>query len=144
MKHALFTLALLFALALPASAQDETETPAPPTPTVEATAVVTEIPIPDDGDVIIVEPPSDGNEISINVVVFASIIITSVLAGGGILAVLYRIMDRREAQDAVEKFYEAASPEQQAFIRDVVTGYKELSDRLVTFMEKVTDGLPNA
>lgn len=53
MKHALATLALLFALAFPAFAQDETETPAPPTTTVKATAEVTaEPPIID-----VEEPP---------------------------------------------------------------------------------------
>lgn len=63
--------------------------------------------------------------------------------GGGVLAILFRFLDRKEARDTGEKLYEAMPPDQQQFMKDVVAGYRELSNRLLSYFEAITDGLPN-
>lgn len=70
-------------------------------------------------------------------------IVLALAAGGGGLAILYRVLENRNVQDIVEKTYESWNPDTQETIKGVITGLKETNDRLMTFLERVTDGLPN-
>lgn len=63
--------------------------------------------------------------------------------GGGLLAILFRFLDRKETRDTGEKLYQAMPPDQQQFMKDVVAGYRELSNRLLSYFEAITDGEPN-
>lgn len=59
------------------------------------------------------------------------------------LAVIFRFLDRKEARDTGEKLYEGASPETQRLIKEIVEGYRSLSEKLLNYFEAITDGLPN-
>lgn len=67
----------------------------------------------------------------------------AVLSGGGLLAVLYRFLESKQVLDTSEKLYQSTPPETQKFINDLVAGLHETTNRLLTYLDKITDGQPN-
>lgn len=67
----------------------------------------------------------------------------AVLSGGGLLAVLYRFLENKQVLDTSEKLYQSTPPETQKFINDLVAGLHETTNRLLTYLDKITDGKPN-
>jgi len=123
MRRLFIVLSLLFVLlllALPVAAQEVTAVPDVP-PVVEA--------------------PSSG--LWMDVGELALLLALSVFGGGGILAILFRFLDRKDARDTGEKLYQSIPPGQQQFMKDVIEGYRKLSERLLSYLEAITDGLPN-
>jgi len=67
----------------------------------------------------------------------------AVLSGGGLLAVLYRFLESKQVLDTSEKLYQSTPPETQKFINELVAGLHETTNRLLTYLDKITDGKPN-
>lgn len=113
-------LVVVLLLALPVAAQEVTAVPdVPPVIVVPADSV-----------------PMTGAQLLLYLVLAA-------FGGGGLLAILFRFLDRKEARDTGEKLYQSMAPEHQKFVKEVVEGYRQLSSRLLAYLEAITDGLPN-
>lgn len=67
----------------------------------------------------------------------------AILGGGGIMAVLTNFLSRRESRDVAEKLYQSASPETQRMIKELVERAHEVNNRVLDFLDAVTDGQPN-
>lgn len=110
-----------------------------PEPTAIPTAVFESTPVPPPPVVVIPQP----DLLPITAVQLAAYIVLAIAAGGGALAILYRVMENRDVQDTVERAYESWSPETQEFIKSLLDDAKETTTRLWTFLDQVTDGQPN-
>lgn len=138
-------LAVLWFVVIPASVMAQDVTPEVTDvvitlPTLAPTAAV-ETPVPPEQPPVIVIPQPD--LLPITGVQLAAYIVLAFAAGGGALAILYRVLENKDVQDTVEKLYESWSPETQEFIKTMLDDAKETTTRLWTFMDRVTDGLPN-
>lgn len=136
-RFALIVLLLftLFTLA-PAFAQDVTPEPG-------ATLLVTLAPT-EAAPPVVIPAPAPGNDLlAISGVQLAAYIVLAFAAGGGALAVVYRVLDNKDVQDTAEKLYESWSPDTQETIKDVLAHYREVNQRVMGFLDKVTDGKPN-
>ncbi len=121
-------LVLLFVCVGMVAAQEAT-----PEPTAEPTAVPTAPPP--------VELPPDSVVTSGGQLLL--LLGLAVLGGGGLLAVLYRFLESKQVLDTSEKLYQSTPPETQQFINDLVAGLHETTNRLLTYLDKITDGKPN-
>lgn len=133
---ALFVL-LLSVGVFKVAAQEFTD--APPVATEEATPAPVETPAPE-------QPPSLPIPPDAIVMTIGQLLLwigLAVFAGGGIMTIVYRVLERKEVRDVTEKLYLGASPEQQELAHKLVAGYEETTRRLLDFLKAVTDGLPN-
>ncbi|MBZ0281038.1 MAG: hypothetical protein K8L97_09870 [Anaerolineae bacterium] len=113
-------LVLLFVCVGMVAAQEATPEPTPPTP----------VELPPDSVV------TSGGQLLL-------LLGLAVLSGGGLLAVLYRFLESKQVLDTSEKLYQSTPPETQQFINDLVAGLHETTNRLLTYLDKITDGKPN-
>lgn len=149
-------LLLLALLTSPVQAQEVSETPF--VPTEEATVVVeqpsepevevTVIPIPDGGGVVVVDRnPLEDPEVQMSFVEFLTAVALSVISGVGlglgVLAIIFKVLEDKRAQDFSEKLYQAQPPEQQERIHEIFNKMVESVDKVIAFVERATDGLPN-
>lgn len=67
----------------------------------------------------------------------------SILAGGGAMTIILRLLERKDARDTVERAFESLSPEQQERWLQIVAGYENISTSLLDFLKAVTDKKPN-
>jgi hypothetical protein len=141
MKRYLLIVVFMLSIGLPiASAQEVTEV----VPTIEVstpapTEEVTLEPVPTAAPTPTPEPDFDGTSAAeLLLYVFLAIV-----AGGGLLAIVYRLLESKDVRDRVEKAYESWSPDQREFLLTVITKYEELNTRLLEFAKAVTDNKPN-
>jgi hypothetical protein len=85
-------------------------------------------------------PVGGSNDLAISGAQLAAYIVLSLVAGGGVLAVFYRVLDNKDVQGTVEKLYESWNPETQQTIITILNDYKEVNARVMTFLDKVTNG----
>lgn len=141
MKRYILIVVFMLSIALPVMAQESTEVPtvevSTPAPTEEATPVVeptvAPTPIPEP------EPDFDGTSAA-ELLLYVGL---AIVAGGGLLAIVYRLLESKDVRDRVEKAYESWSPDQREFLLAVITKYEELNTRLLEFAKAVTDNKPN-
>lgn len=139
MKRLLVSIVFALVVVFPAFAQDETPTleVSTPAPTEEVTAVPTLAPT----EVPPVEPEPDFDGTSAaELLLYVGL---AVVAGGGLLAILYRLLESRDVRDRVEKAYESWSPDQREFLLSLIEKYEETNKRLLEFAKAVTDGKAN-
>lgn len=95
---------------------------------------------PEPGDVVVLQP-DESVLTSGQLLLYVGL---AVLGGGGAFAMFTRFTERKEARDLGEKLYESASPKQQEIFHDIVNGYKAFSERILAYLDAVSDGKPNS
>lgn len=81
------------------------------------------------------------NTISISTLIYGLII--AILGGGTVGAVINRFGGSKVNQDAMEKLYLAQSPDAQERERQLFEALRDITLRVLDYVDKVTDGLPN-
>lgn len=141
-------LGLMLSLVTVGLAQEVTETPpsVEETATVEPTAIVVTViatePAPEPAPDPDPEPEPSGFTPG-QVAQIAAYIFLAIMAGGGIVAMLYRALESREIRDRVEMAYNSWSPDQQEFVKTLVEQGDETQRRIFEFLRAVTDGKAN-
>ena len=143
MKRILATVAIaaaiLFALAVPVimTAQDATENP--PTdvaPTAESTVEVTPEPTPTPAPPVVIINPATAAEL----LLFMGL---SMLAGGGLVAIILSFLGKKEVRDRVEEARESWSPDQKKMLEDFTGMFERTTTGILDFLKAVQDGRPN-
>jgi hypothetical protein len=147
MKRYLLIVLFMLSIGLPiASAQESTEVPtvesitATPveTSTPEATVEPTSSPTPEAP----VDLPDDA--VVTNGAQLLLLLALAAFGGGGLVAILSRFLELKEARDVGEKLYQSLPPEQQEWMRQRLVEAEETNRRLIDYLKAITDGLPNA
>lgn len=122
MQFVLFVLLIVAVLVTvaPVLAQEVTAVPTVP-------PVVTPAPAPD--------------FISITTIVYGLVI--AILTGGSIAGVLAAVSNNKQSLDAAEKLYKSTPPETQSMLRDMFESVRDVNLKLLTIIDKITDGAPN-
>lgn len=135
----LLAILLLLTFAAPALAQvDVTDEPAP---TVAPTAEVTPLPEPTPApEEPAPAPPFTGVQIGELLLLLG----LSFLGGGGVLAIVFRFLERKDVRDRIEDARNSWSEEQKQFLREFTDGLKTANTKLLDFLESIQDGKENA
>lgn len=133
-RKSIVSALLVLSLALPVAAQEVT--PAPEPTSVEATPEPTVAPEP---------PPAPPAPIFDGVTTSELLLYLglSALAGGGVLAIGLRFIERKDVRDRIEDARNSWTVEQQEFLRKFTDTLRDTNNRILDFLESVQDGQPN-
>ncbi len=139
----------LFALSpLAVNAHDVDATPSPEVTDVVNVPPVDQLPVevteaaPNPPPVVVVNNPAS-NEIPMSVVNIFYVVIATILTGGGLLVIISRLLENKQARDNAEKLFLAQSPEAQRHQRELFEMLSGVTLKLIDFLDKSTDGQPN-
>jgi hypothetical protein len=143
MRKIVVLLVFVLSLVLPVAAQEET----PVDPTLEPTAVVTEVPTevptiaPTPEPTPVPPTPIFDNVTAGELLLYLAL---SALAGGGLLAIILRFIERKDVRDRVEDARNTWTQDQQELLSRFTDMFETTSERILDFLKSVQDGKPNA
>lgn len=120
-------------IAFPVVAQESTEVPTEPAPTAEVTPEPTPAP----------EQPPPSLFSGLEFVELLLLMGLSAAAGGGILAIALRFLERKDVRDRVENARESWSDEQKQLLADFTGMFERTNAGILDFLKAVQDGKPN-